>query len=416
MLARKSIKQTYAPTPQVLSLMQEYRKMTNDAIQIGLANDTSTMKRLSALSYKVLKRCNVPSCYRLCAISKAAGILASRKKSIKRGHPTKDPYLKKPLLVSCYHFKIANGNLRIPVANREYESILLNDHTLKTLEDDKSLVVRSFTLTESSLSLSIAKEVQEVTRMYGAAGIDRNVWNLTAGNVSAVEYISLSRVVDIGETTKGIVRSFKRNDHRIRKQIAAKYGRRKKERVGKVLNKISKYVVENACKNKHVLVFEDITHIRSMYRKGNYQSRDYRRRMNNHWSFSEIKRQIEYKAAWKGVPVIHLTKKETRGTSLECVKCGERLQSPFKNDVQHKRQLWCQTCRRWFDRDLVAVMNISRRGWLRFGQSKGIGSEAMVQEPERTTAILKVDPMKLCRNEEDRSSSTVDYTEPSWPS
>jgi hypothetical protein len=64
-------------------LIQEYRKMTNDAIQIGLANNVSAMKRLSILSYKVLKRYDVPSCYRLCAISKAAGILASRKKSIK---------------------------------------------------------------------------------------------------------------------------------------------------------------------------------------------------------------------------------------------------------------------------------------------------------------------------------------------
>jgi hypothetical protein len=51
---------------------------------------------------------------------------------------------------------------------------------------------------------------------------------------------------------------------------------------------------------------------------------------------------------------------------------------------------------RWFDRDLVAVMNISRRGWLRFGQSKGEACEAMIQERGLfPPPILKVDASKL---------------------
>jgi putative transposase len=63
------------------------------------------------------------------------GILASRNKSIKRGHDTKDPYVKRPLLVSCYGFKIVNGRLRIPIANnRKYEFIELTKHTLDTLQ------------------------------------------------------------------------------------------------------------------------------------------------------------------------------------------------------------------------------------------------------------------------------------------
>ncbi len=46
-------------------------------------------------------------------------------------------------------------------------------------------------------------------------------------------------------------------------------------------------------------------------------------------------------------------------------------------------------------------MNISRKGWLRFRQSsKGEADQAVVQEPEKTTAILKVDASKL-RNQMD---------------
>ena len=378
--------------------------MTNDSIRIGLANNNvSTLKKLSMLSYKELKRYrNVPSCYRLCAISKAVGILSSRKKSIKRGYPTKQPYLKKPILVSCYSFKIVNRKLRIPIGKRKYEFISLNERTLKVLSSDQDIKVRSFTLTERSLSLCIAKEVPELTGIISAAGVDRNQRNLTVGNRSIVKYYDMKKIAEIGETTKDIIKSFKRNDVKIRRILTSKYGRRKKNRTQNILNLVSNDFVKSCLFDKLAIVFEDITHIRSMYSKGNYQGTKYRRMMNNNWPFGEIKRQIEYKANWLGIPVIHLTKLETRGTSQECYICGERLQRALKkNHAVHKRELWCRKCERWFDRDLVAVMNISRRGWVRFAQSlsKGLGSEAMVQEREGLRMdeplILKVDPSKL---------------------
>ncbi len=106
-LARKSVKQSFTLPPLIKPLMESFRLMCNDAIRIGLATETSSLKRLSKLAYGELKGYQkVPSCYKLCAISKAAGILAARKKSIRRGFPTRNPYITKPLLVSCYGFKI----------------------------------------------------------------------------------------------------------------------------------------------------------------------------------------------------------------------------------------------------------------------------------------------------------------------
>jgi hypothetical protein len=82
--------------------MESFRLMCNDAIRIGLATDTSSLKRLSKLTYGELTRYEgVPSYYKLCAISKAAGILVSRKKSIRRGFPKNDPYLSEPMPQNC---------------------------------------------------------------------------------------------------------------------------------------------------------------------------------------------------------------------------------------------------------------------------------------------------------------------------
>ena len=89
MLAVKSVWQYYVPLGDVRRLLDVFRRMVNDSIRIGLLNDASSLRRLSLLSYNQLAHYDSPSCYKLCAISRAAGILAARNKSVKRGLPTK---------------------------------------------------------------------------------------------------------------------------------------------------------------------------------------------------------------------------------------------------------------------------------------------------------------------------------------
>ena len=393
MYVRKSVRQRFNPDQRMLELMESFRQMTNTCIRIGLENDASSLKRLSLLSYKQLRNFEIPAAYKLCAISKAAGILAARKKSLKRGHRTRNPYLSKRLLATCYGFKLVDQKLLIPIRRGETATIPLNPHTVEVLAEP-NVTVRSFTLTPESISLSIRKDVEPMAEIAGWVGVDRNLNNLTVGDTEEVTYYDMSKTARVAETTRWIIRSFRRNDTRIRTALTGKYGERRKNRVRQLIHKVSKRIVEEALKNRRGIVFEEIRDIRSLYRKGNWQGCGYRARMND-WPFHEAKRQVEYKAAWVGVPVITLSRAETRGTSRLCPRCGERLQS----GRELSRKLWCRRCRELFDRDLVAVLNISRRGRLRFERSKGVGNEAMVQEPdagkEMPKVILKVDPTKL---------------------
>src|SRR2546428_13836593 len=68
------------------------------------------------------------------------------------------------------------------------------------------------------------------------------------------------------------------------------------------------------------------------------------------------------------------------GTSSTCPKCGERLQS----DKNHGRELWCRICKSWMDRDMVAVVNLSRRGRLRFDRLNGGKVEGALGSPTPT--------------------------------
>jgi len=388
--AIKCVKQHYSPTEEILAAMETFRRMVNDCLRIGLENEASTLKKLSKLCYPALDKYHIISYYKLHAISKAAGILSNRKQSIKRGYPTKTPYMRRASLVSSYGFKVENGVLKVPLGSRQYFHIPLNSYARGVLSDP-AMTVHSFTLAACNMvSICYSKEVAEI-EYTTTAGVDRNLANITYGNQDRITIFDVSKAVKIAENTRSVTRSFRRNDVRIRKMITDRYGRRRRNRVNQLLHKVSKAIVQDAKQQKAAIVFEDITFIRKLYQRGNGQGREYRGRMNS-WPFHELKRQVEYKAAWEGVKVITLTKGKTRGTSQLCPRCGKRLQE----GRLHKRQLWCPDCHRWMNRDVVAVMNISRKGAKVFERPQGPAGEAMVQEPGSVMpVILKVDAGKL---------------------
>jgi len=393
-LAVKSVWQNYVSSGDVLGLLGLFRKMVNESLRIGIANDASSLRRLSLLSYNQLAQYDSPSYYKLCAISRAAGILAARKKSIRRGFTTRIPYTFRQQLVSCYGFKIRNGALDFPVSRGKRFSIPLTKHVLEIISQPR-VKVRSFTLTRNRLSLCIARDTLMI-ECASTVGVDRNLRNLTVGNDQETSHYDLSKCVRISNTTVRVVASFARDDARIRTGLASRYGQRRTARTGHLLHNATKAIVAVALQRRTAIVLENIEGIRSLYRKGNGQGRRYRGRMNG-WSFGEAQRQIEYKARWVGLPVIRLSRRETRGSSVSCPRCGERLQS----DKRLGRKLWCGKCRVVMDRDMVAAVNLARRGRVRFARSRppiieaqGRAVEAMKGNPT-PTVIPGVDAPKL---------------------
>jgi putative transposase len=69
-----------------------------------------------------------------------------------------------------------------------------------------------------------------------------------------------------------MVASFRRDDAKIRKRIASKYGRRRTARTRHLLHNTTKTIVAIALQRKTAIVLENIEGIRSLYRKGNGQA------------------------------------------------------------------------------------------------------------------------------------------------
>jgi putative transposase len=355
--------------------------MVNECIRIGIEENITSMKSLSLKAYHQLESYyDVATCYRLTAISKAAGILKNYRKSLRKNPKIRMPYARKIALIDCYNFKIENNQLRLTIRAGEYEYVPLNNYTLKVLSDP-ALTVRSVSLTACTLSITFSKETGEAEPA-GAIGIDRNLDNITtAGSNGSIQRFDLSEASRIKSIYRSVKSRLKRNDVRIRRRICRKYGLKERNKVCQILHRISKEIIEQAKTSRSAIVMEKLTGIRKRYRRGNGQGRDYRFRLNS-WSYAELQRQIEYKAKWEGIRVIYVPPQKTSST---CAICGSKILECAG------RKIWCPECRALVDRDVNAARNILARG-LRFGPI-ALPCEAMVLEPAKV--IQKVDGSEL---------------------
>jgi len=359
----KSVREHYTPTPEILWLLEQFREILNDCVRIGLAENVTSLKALSLKAYKQLSRYDVASYYKLCAISAATGILRNYRKAKRKNPCVKEPYARRPRLTTCYGFKVRDGELSLPIHAKQGVRISLNQHVQATIN---GFTLRSVTLTEDKLSLTYANDVQQL-QPRGFIGIDRNLDNVTvAATDGTVQQHDLSEATRVKAVYRDVRSHFRRNDVRIRREISGKYGQKQRDKVKHILHHASKLIVEEAKAKQYGIVMEELTGIRRLYRRGNWQGRGYRGRMNS-WSYAELQRQIEYKARWEGLPVIYV---HPHGTSSKCSICGGRMR-PEEN-----RLLRCLSCGYTVDRDVNAARNLVARG-LRFGPV-GLAVEAMV--------------------------------------
>lgn len=369
-------------------MMENFRKMINHCIRIGLKNNCSTLKQLSLLSYHELDKYDILSSYKLNAISQACGRLSQMKRDIKKGKKVKSPFVSKPYITNCYGITHHGSLLTIPFRYHNPINIILNNHTQKILSDN-TLKVRSFTITHSSISISISKEIEQI-RCTEIVGIDRNLRNVTCGNNIVVTFYKTNKLLSIKQNTIYARSGFHRNDRRKKRQYYKNLQNRLQNRTKQFIHKISKDIVTNAVKSKSVIAFEDLKGIRKLYRKGNGQGNRYRRKLNG-WQFYELQRQVQYKAAWTGIPVVFVDPKRT---SKLCPICGDRIQE----DRQNRRKLLCINCGKSMDRDVIASMNIAHKAWFRFNHARGDtreGQSSVFEEPMSEPKISDYDKLVI---------------------
>ena len=379
----KSITQRYDSTVDLKELLVTFTKMINHYIKIGMRENTHNMKKLSVLCYHKLYNYDVLGSYKLCAISRAAGILSNRKQSIKRGRKVRLPMVRKPFITNCYGIKHNGCLLTIPYKNSKSINILLNNHATPVLSDP-DLMVHSFSMTDTSISIYISKKVEPIGDVT-AIGIDRNLDNIICGNIQKATLYKTNKLHPLSENTIHTSTGFKRNKRKTR-QFWKERQERITNRCSQYLHQISNDMVDNNLELGDVIKLDK--GIRKLYRSRGGQGNKHKRM--NSWPFYKLQPQMKYKMPWVGLPVLDPTR-----TSKQCPRCGKNLQE----DMQHRQKILCGNCGLFLDRDVVSAMNIYRKLPPRFRGSdisKVQSCPELVMKP-RTPVVQIVDMSKSSR-------------------
>ena len=163
MRAVKAVQQHYTPRPEILQMLEQFRQMLNNCVRIRLAENVNSLKSLSTKAYNQLSTYDAMSYYKLCAISKATGILRNYRKARRKNPETKEPYAQRPQLITCYGFKIRaiEGALLLPFKPKQPLSIPLNAHVLRVLSEP-SIQICSVTLTNRKVEHLLREEVETI--------------------------------------------------------------------------------------------------------------------------------------------------------------------------------------------------------------------------------------------------------------
>ncbi len=317
------------------------------------------------------------------AIYSAKSMLKPMRTNKRKGKNAGVPYVTgKILKFNNQACKISDGFVELSVKAKTKIKIKLASYVLETID---GMSLGGITVTPNKLILACSKKIEERTPQ-GYVGIDMNFDNVTTCDTDdRIVRHDLSKVGKIKRQCRKTVSNFKRNDHRIRKKIAGKYGRIGKNRTNDILHKASKRIVDSG----HVPVLEDLEGITKLWNKKARKGKTANFNGKN-WGYYELGRQIEYKARWNGtVPI----KVNPRGTSSKCAACGETM------ITEERRMVRCPVGNITVDRDKHACINILARGTKVV--PVGSANEAMEMDShERISLMVKnsVDADQLASN------------------
>ena len=338
-------------------LLREFRLIANRSIRIALRTGVTSRYRLCKVAYAPLSReHSILKQYIPSAFEVATGALKAYRRRLRKGREGRVPYLRRPMLKAenqSYRLDRTTGRLRISIRAGEHVFLdlpLSSWH--RNFLSEFSWALGSLTIVPGRVIITVRKLSPEPYRPEGAIALDTNEDSLdgvvadpTNAQMLRVPLGGIRRVQHTHFCRRRKLARKKANDRRVKRILLARESRRERNRVKQRLHLVSRHLVDAARNLKHGIVLEDLR----LPRPGT-PSRKLNRRLSS-WPYSELHRQIEYKAAFEGVP---LSKVPPRYTSKTCPACGARR----RDRVGKVFECPSPACGWRLDRQLNAGLNI----------------------------------------------------------
>ena len=328
------------PLPsEAIFLLQDFRLAVNNAIRFGIREGISSRNAFNKLAYKDF-RVEFPqmlSQHLVSAFTVAGGVLKNYRKRQRAGRATRVPYVKRLMMKAdnvTYRLDRENGviELRIRTGCRVNVGLVVSQYHRKYL-DDRTLSLGSLTLLPDRVLVCFRREPPKPYKPNAALSLDTNEGSLDGIFVKArrkkvrpikVDFSDIPIIQQRHVDRRRRLQKKKAHDRRTSRELRGRDGRREHNRVDYRLHQVANAVLDFAETNRSAVIIEDLTGIRP---KG---GKALKRRLSS-WPQRKLHTIMEYKARWRGIPLV---KVDPRNSSRTCPICGKikksRIGKEFK--------------------------------------------------------------------------------------
>ncbi len=371
-----------APLPApLLSLLATYRLLVNEVIREALSTGQTSLGKLSRFARTRAFVHQLTGTHAITASTVALSILKSHRKRLRHGLPCRAPYVRRAFLRAddaSFHVDPIPQRIRVSLRSGVWSSfpIVVSEYHRKVLATP-GLRIKQLHLTPDRVVLLYEKPAPTPYAPTALLALDTNERSLDgvcvtpSGTRAAVlKFPEIAVIQQRHVTRRRRLARRKAHDRRVGRRLLRSEGRREHDRVTSRLHVLTKRLVEVARKHRAALALEDFTKVAARratrrakslgtsrpFARGRagsgIRSKPLRRRLSS-WPRAELHRQLAYKAAERGVPVVWV---DPYRTSVTCPKCGvyngprSRMGPTFE----------CVACGWRLDRQLNAGANVGR--------------------------------------------------------
>ena len=338
------------------SLLEDFRLAVNNAIRAGLQARVTSRNALARIAYKDFRQ-EHPRMYAkhlVSAFEVAGGVLKNHRRRIRKGVACRVPYVKRLMMKAenqAYKLDRESGTIDLPIrAGCHVKLNLVVSQYHRKYLDDSTLSLGSLTILPDQVIIAFRKVAPAPYIPASVLSLDTNERSLdgvfvevrsrAAAPVTA-KFPDVAIIQQRHHDRRRRLQKKKAHDRRTSRNLCRREGKREHHRIEYRLHQVADAILSFADGHKSVIVLEDLTGVRIK------RGKDLNRRLSM-WPRRKLHSIIEYKAQWKGIPVV---KVDPRYSSRKCPTCG-RIQ-----DSRMGTEFVCG-CGWHLDRHINASLNL----------------------------------------------------------
>jgi len=302
-------------------LLEDFRLAVNNAIRAGLQTRITSRNALCKIAYKDFREQH-PGMYAqhlVSAFGVAGGVLKNHRKRFRKGVACKIPFVKRLMMKAenqAYKLDRESGVIDLPIrAGCHVElRLIVSQHHRKYL-DDMSLTLGSLTVLPDRIIVAFRKDAPKPFVPESALSLDTNERSLDGvfvegdvANAVKAEFPEVAIIQQRHCDRRRRLQKKKAHDRRKSRSLCRREGTREHHRIDYRLHQVANSVLKFAEEWKSAIVLEDLKGFKPK------RSKELNRRLSV-WPRRKLHQIIEYKAQWRGIPVV---KVDPRNSSRTC--------------------------------------------------------------------------------------------------